>query len=573
MTIVREPPIEELWMKRRAFLQTTAAGVVWSALSRPTGAEHARIAQKRFVRVQDNGYFAFADGEVFLPLGGFYGNFVHHVEAGKVTEKRFGSIRDSSEAEKRAWFQVLADNGVNCLRIMSRDHTRRGINEWDRVGAINEQLLTTWEDYWNIALEYGIRILPTIHESFYATYAPYRNADVMKSMVVPLYSAEELGRVPDYRRRLLDGKPIGPREMYYDADIVQARRDYVNALIPRLAEHPSIFCYELENEQEVGIFDWTNQNIEWIRQHDAQTPIGISHSGAGLMTADPIPHARRTKIDFYSYHIYPVDRVCQPELDYGMAVSLLARYAMCGVPAGVGESGSHIIANGPTGRWRQALARDTVWMPFLAGNNHVLFWDGAQPEVSACKAVAEAARLLELAAFRRKKPLIAVNVTHPLDDDIYFRGEAGYALYTRMGRYENHFARLGVEFDYCFDDAGYDTVLSGKEFEAHEPVARPFVLSPGYQLRSLTSADDQVVVAYIRNEGQSVRIGKDWHAGWVRQPAPAEFHLTIRLPGTYEGFLHTFDEETREDVRINGEGRIDKKDATDRDYWLYLRRV
>jgi hypothetical protein len=164
-------------------------------------------------------------------------------------------------------------------------------------------------------------------------------------------------------------------------------------------------------------------------------------------------------------------------------------------------------------------------------------------------------------------------VAHPLDDDIYFRGEAGYALYTQMGRYENHFTRLGVEFDYCFDDAGYETVLPGNQFEAHEPAARPFVLSPGYQLRSLTGADDRVVVAYIRNEGQYVRIGKDWHAGWVRQPAPAEFHLTIRLPGTYEGFLHTFDEETREDVRIDGEGRIDKKDATDRDYWLYLRRV
>lgn len=560
-------------MKRRTFLQTAAASVAWNVLSRSAGSADEGAAPKRFLSIQDNGYFAFAGGEAFLPLGGFYGNFVHRVEEGVITEERFGSIRDSSAAEKRAWFQTLADNGVNCLRIMSRDHTRRGVDEWDRVGALNEQLLNTWEEYWDVALEYGIHIWPTIHESFYATYAPYRNAEVMKSMVVPLYSAEEIAQVPDYRRRLLDGKPIGPQEMYSDADMVLARRDYVNALIPRLREHPSILWYELENEQEVGIFDWTNQNIEWIRQHDTQTPIGISHSGAGLMTADPIPHARRTGIDYYSYHIYPVDRVCQPELDYGLAVSMLARYAMCGVPAGAGESGSHILPDGPTGQWRQALARDTVWMPFLSGNNHIMFWDGAQPEVTACKAVAEAARLLKLSTFRRKKPPIAVNVAHGLDDDIYFRSEPGYALYTNMGRYEAHFARLGVEFDYCFDDAGYDTVLPGSQFEPYEPGTRPFVLSPGYQMRSLTGADDNTVVAYIRNQGESVRVGKDWHAGWVRKPTPATFDLTIRLPGTYEGFLHTFDAETRQDVRIDGEGRIGTQEATERDYWLYLRRV
>jgi hypothetical protein len=560
-------------MYRRSFLKTVAGSAALSIFGGPTPAQQGDGAKKRFVKVQDNGYFVFEDGEPLLPLGGFYGNFVHRVEDGLITDKRIASIRDSSEAEKRAWFQVLAENGVNCLRIMSRDHTHRGVDEWDRVGAINEPLLETWEDYWNVALEYGIHILPTIHESFYAGYAPYRNPEVMKTMVVPLYNADEMAGLPDYRRRLLDGKPIGPREMYYDEDVVRARKDYVDALIPRLREHPSVLFYELENEQEVGIFDWTNRNIEWIRQHDPKTPIGISHSGAGLMTADPIPHARRTKIDFYSYHIYPVDRVCQAELDYGMAVSLLARYAMCGVPAGSGESGSHIIQDGPTGPWRCALARDTAWMPFLSGNNHIMFWDAAQPEVAACKAVAEAARLLNLAAFRRKKPSIAVNVAHPLDDDIHFRSEAGYTLYTNMGRYENHFTRLGIEFDYCFDDAGYDTVLPGNLFEAYEPAARPFILSPGYQMRSLTSADDRVVVAYIRNQGAYVKIGKDWHSGWVRRPAPAKFELTIRLPGAYEGFLHTFDEETREDVRMDGEGRIGKQVPADRDYWLYLRRV
>ncbi|HJN18141.1 MAG TPA: hypothetical protein QGH10_21760 [Armatimonadota bacterium] len=563
-------------MERRRFLQTTAIGLTAGMAGQLASADPAEgeVRQvKRFLSVQENGYFAFDDGEPFLPLGGFYGNFVHRVEEGQVLEDRIGSIRDSSEAEKRAWFQLLAENGVNCLRIMSRDHNKRGVDEWDKVGALNEPLLETWEQYWDVALEYGIRILPTIHESFYATYAPYRNPETMSAMVVPLYGEGEIAKLPDYRRRLLEGKPIDAQGTYADPDMIRARNDYVDALIPRLREHPSILLYELENEQEIGIYDWTNRNIAWIREHDAKTPVCISHSGAGLMTADPIPHSRRTGIDFYSYHIYPVDRVCQPEFDYGMAVSMLARYAMLGVPAGAGEAGSHILEGGPDGRWRYAIARDTAWMPFLSGNNHIMFWDAAHPEVVACKGVSEAAELLELAGFRRKRPGIAVDVSHPLDDDIHFRGEEGYALYTNMGRYENHFARLGVDFDYTFGGEGYDTVLPGDRFEPHAPEARPFVLSAGYQMKSLSSASDDVLVAYIRNEGENVHVGKDWFAGWVRKPVPARFELDVTLPGTYEGFLHTFDDESREDVRIDGQGRLAKPGPTDRDFWLYLRRV
>lgn len=555
-------------MDRRDFLKTAvAAGAVASA----TSATGKASPMKRHLSVRSDGYFAFEDGEVFLPIGGFYGNFVHRVADGEVTGDRFESIRRSSEAEKRAWFEVLAQNGVNCLRIMSRDH-KYGADEWDKVGAVNEALLETWEQYWEVALEYGIHILPTIHESFYADYAPYRNPDVMKEMAARLYSAEELAQLPDYRRRLLAGKPIDAYGMYYDQDMVRARKDYVDALIPRLRENPSILFYELENEQEVGIYDWTNRNIEWIRAHDEQTPIGISHSGAGLMTADPIPHARRTGIDFYSYHIYPINRVCQEQLDYGMAVSMLARYAKCGAPPGVGEAGSHIITGGPKGRWRNACARDTIWMPFLSGNNHLFFWDAKQPEVVSCKAVAEAARLLDLRSFRRKTPAVSVDVSHALEDDLHFRTDQGYSLYANMGRYENHFASLGVDFDYCLGGDGYATMLPGGTFEPHAPTTRPFVVSPGYQLKYLLAEDDSRLVAFIRNRGENVKIGGE-PSSWVRKPTRTSFRLDVALPGEYEGFLHTFDDETRETVRINGEGTIAKAEDTDCDFWLFLTRV
>jgi len=536
----------------------------------PAGAKRG----KRFLTIGSNRYFTFEDGQAFLPLGGFYGNFVHEVKDGVIQAQRFGSIRQSSEKQKRAWFQALADNGVNCLRIMSRDHAKRGVDEWDIVGAVNGPLLAEWEKYWRIALEYGIYILPTIHESFYATYSPYRNRGVMKNMVLPLYSKEELAKLPAYRRRLLEGKQIDqPMDMYSDPDIVKAREDYVNALILRLRDNPSILFYELENEQATGIYDWTNMNIDWIRRHDAKTPICISHSGEGLLTADPIPHTRRTKIDFYSWHVYPVGRASTKEFDYGLAVSMLSRYANMGVPAGPGEACSDAIARDCDWDWRRALARDVAWYPFLSGCNAVLFWDAPQPEVEAFKVLSEIVGMLPLGTLKRKRPAIAVDVSHSLADDLYFRSDEGYRTYTTMGQYEEHFADLGVEFDYTLDGNGYKTVLDGHKFTDFSPPARPFVLSEGYQLRHLTAHDDSICVAYIRNRGDYVHIGKGWRSGWVRKPKTADFELEVNLNGSYEGFFHDFNTGVRRAVAFKDKGVFREPSKTDHDFLLFLARV
>jgi len=554
-------------------LDSNGLGSEGETLSRPVSTTEA-TRRKRFLKILPNGYFAFEDGDAYLPLGGLYGNFVHPVSDGVIQQKRFGSIRQSSESQKRAWFRALADNGVNCLRIMSRDHAGKGVDEWDIVGAVNEPLLAEWEAYWRVALEYGIYILPTIHESFYANYAPYRNRHVMKQMVRPLYADDVLRALPEYRRRFIEGRQIDrPMDMYSDPDIIKCRKDYVDALIPRLRENPSILFYELENEQATGIYDWTNMNIDWIRAHDTKTPICISHSGAGLLTADPIPHSRNTKIDFYSWHIYPVDRVSTKALDYGLAVSMIARYSRLGVPAGAGESTSDAIAALTDWDWRRALARDVAWFTFLSGSNAVLFWDAPQPEVEAFKVLAEVAGLIDLRTFRRKRPDIAVDVSHSLADDQYFRSDAGYKTYTAMGRYEEHFTGLGVEFDYSLGARGHKTVLDGHTFEPFAPPERPFTVSAGYQLRYMMHEDESVCVAYIRNRGDYVHIGKGWRSGWVRKPKAAGFEMEVKLEGRYEGFFHNFNTGARRAVSFNGQGALKDPSKADHDYLLFLRKV
>ena len=552
-------------------------GLTGALLAQPSEETDAMSPErsKQFLHILPNGYFAWQDGTAYLPLGGFYGNFVHKVVDGEVTDERIGSIRNSTPDEKRAWFEVLAQHGVNMLRIMSRDHADEGVDEWDIVGAVNDPLLADWEAYWEIAREYDIHILTTIHESFYATYAPYRNADVMERMVRrPHYTNEDLAALPDYRRRFLEGDVIEDHDsMYTDPDLIRVREDYVDALIPRLRENPSIVLYELENEQAVGIYDWTNTNIEWIRRHDTRTPIGISHSGTGLWTADPVAHARKTDIDFYSYHLYPVDRVTTETLDYGTAVSLMARYAMLAGPAGVGESGSHILADSPTGAWRRALARDLVWFAFLSGNNHIMFWDGGHAEVVACGELAEVLEDIDLAQLERARPSIAINVDHPLDDDQFFLTDDGQRMYAIMGQYEDHFMDLGVEFDYVLGESdAYDTVLPGDAFSPITPDARPFDVPEGYQMRTLRSADDSLIVAYIRNRGETHSFGEGWHTGWLRKPVAVPFQLGINLPGSYEGYIRALESGYREDLVIDGAGIIGNGDPSNDDYVLFLQK-
>lgn len=559
---------------------TVMALVMWmtgSLLGAPAE-ESTKMADqqsKRFLHVLPNGYFAWEDGFAYLPLGGFYGNFVHKVADGKATDERVGSIRDTTPEEKRAWFKVLAENGVNCLRIMSRDHASGGVDEWDIVGAVNEPLLRDWEAYWAIAREYGISILTTIHESYYADYAPYRNREVMLQTVTGKhYTEEQIATLPEYRRRFLQGDVVadGP-SMYTDADMVAARKDYVDALIPRLRENPSVLLYELENEQETGIYDWTNLNIDWIRRSDTKTPIGISHSGTGLFHADPLPHAQKTGIDWYSYHIYPVDQVTNEALDYGAAVSMMARYVMIAGAAGVGESGSHILSNGPTGAWRRALARDVVWLTFLSGNNHVMFWDGGHEEVVACGELSRVLADIDLAKLVRKRSSIAVNVDHPMDDDLFFRSEDGRRMYAAMGQYEDHYMAMGVEFDYVLGQPdGYAAVLPGDSFQPAEPEERLFDVPEGYQLRHMRSDDDGLIVAYIRNRGETAKTGEGWHTGWLRKPVAAPFRLGLDLPGAYEGYLLALESGVREAVSIDHTGSVGSGSTGTDDYVLFLRK-
>jgi len=137
----------------------------------------------------------------FLPIGGLYANRVHVVKDGTCLGLVSEGLEDVSDAEARDWFAYLHANGVTALRGMLRDHTRRGTEPMDIVGRVNMPLLRRWEHLMVLARPYGIRFLVTLHESWYATYAAYFNAQVLQSCVLRRYTEAELRDLPPYRRR------------------------------------------------------------------------------------------------------------------------------------------------------------------------------------------------------------------------------------------------------------------------------------------------------------------------------------------------------------------------------------
>jgi len=142
-----------------------------------------------------------------------------------------------------------------------------------------------------------------------------------------------------------------------------------------------------------------------------------------------------------------------------------------------------------------------------------------------------------------------------------------------MGQYEDHFMALGVEFDYVLGPSdAYETVLPGDAFEAYTPEERLFDVPEGYQVRHLRSDDDGLIIAYIRNRGETRQVGEGWHSGWLRKATPAPFRLGLRLPGAYAGYLLALEAGVREEVSIDGTGSVGSGEPSVDDYVLFLRK-
>lgn len=527
------------------------------------------------IQLLPNGYFAYADGRPFVPLGGFYANWVQ-TETPDGEWNKHNSFTDTTDEQKRRWMQYLHDNGVTAIRMMLRTHRPQGTEPMDIGGRVNPALFAETLRYMDLAREFDLQFQLVLHEDYDKTV--YFNEKHLRTYALPAWDRLELNTLmPAQRRFLRDVNLISTaHDRYYDFDAIACQDAFAREIIMKLRNIPQAFAYELENEMVDCPAIWANHAIDVIRRNDAKTPVCVSHAGGGLTTADPLWWHRNTKIDFYNYHLYASGWPTTAEIDYGAAIDILTRYGrMCG-PSMLGESSGDEFSAHPSKDTRRWVMRDIIWLALTNGNPGVFFWNARGAEVREFKLARQAMAQLNLATFKRLKPEIGIDVSHALNDDRWFRTPEGRNAYLMMGRYAQHYLSQGVDFDFTVKPAGYAKSCSLKKFAPPEPSKRFFEVGKGWQLSHLAGDDWREGLIYVRNlagieKWEFASAGRH-NEQFLRKRAKTPLRLTFQLPeGRYDVQLYDLDEQKVSSQVIAGNGRLDLG-VTDHDFALILKR-
>ena len=478
------------------------------------------------ITIGPNRFFQHPNGTPFVPLGGLYANWVHKVANGVAGDGISLSFTDATDDQLRAWFSYLHDNGINSLRAMLRDHVAKGCEPMDIVGRVNPSLLRRWEHMMQLARPFGIRFLVTLHESWYATYAAYHNADTLTACVLPYYTPAELAALPAYRRRFLVDKRMLEQTTgaLSDPDVMACQRDYLTDLIPRLRANPDIYAYEIENEQPNGFFRWTTEQIRLVHELDPVTPVCVSHLGVDSLAWASVP-----RLDFFTYHVYPGGSNTTREMDYGTAMAIAARYSRLGKPAFSGEAIGDDSGKA-TPEARHLGARDCLWSQIMGGAIGCYFWNTWDEEMKEFRLAGQVLGEFDLTRLRRARPRLAFDVTHPLTDDAYFQGVPGRAMHAALGRATRECFRRGIDFDLTFTPNRYAVALKPDDLAALGRLSSEVQVPAGYEVQYLLSEDGKSFLCYLRNIADTALIQPDPASGWTRSRAKTSLEVTLHIP-------------------------------------------
>ena len=527
------------------------------------------------IRLLPNGYFACADGRPFVPLGGFYANWVQS-ETPDGEWGKLQSFTDTTDEQKCRWMEFLQQQGVTTMRFMLRTHRREGTEPMDVIGRVNQDLLAEAVRYLDLARRFDLQFQLVLHEDY--TKPAYFHREHFRRYCLPRFVGEDLDALPPEQRRFIrDSDLIAPiSAKYTDPDVIACQDRYARELLAVLRTNPQVFAYELENEMVECPASWANHAIATIRAADPLTPVCVSHGGDGLATADPLWWHRQVRLDFYNYHLYPHYRTTTPDIDYGAAANVLTRYGrMCG-PSLLGESSGDQFSQHPSVETRRFVMRDLIWMSLCNGNPGVLFWNARGPEVREFKPARDAMRQLDLVTFQRARPEIGIDVRFTATDDKYFHTPAGVAAYAMLGRYAQHYASQGVDFDLTLEPDKYALRATLQDFRPPQPTRRPLRSGPGWQLNYLARQDYGELLVYVRNfagtelwecqlEGHPCR-------QYLRRRTPAPLNIALRLPpGQYETTLYDLDRQHTENRIVAADGNLELG-TTDHDFALVLKR-
>jgi len=497
------------------------------------------------VRKQHTGYFGTVGDGAFVPLGGFYGVWVPRPAGpGEEEGRQIGAFTEASEEDVLHWFGFLQQQGITAIRMMLRTHNAQGTEAMDIGGRVNRKLFAKTLRYLDLARRFGLRFLFTLHDDY--DKPVYCNPQHLRAFALPAFAGEDLDALPPYQRRFIrDQKLLTPPERYTDPDAIACQDQYTREIVGYLRDNPTLFAWELENEMVDCPGAWVDHQARLIRAVDPASPICVSHGGGGLVTADPLWWTTQTQIDFYTYHLYPLGQTTEA-MDYGIAVDVLARYGRMAGMCFLGESAGDEFSSFPPERDfdRRGIMRDIIWLSLVNGNPGVFFWNARGYEVEQFRLAREVMDQVDWTTWERRRPGIAVLVNHPLNDDKYYRSAAGQADLAMMGRYSRHFLSAGTPFDFALSGDGYVATCDLTEF-APPMTAGGMGVSPGFQLASLTRADEAEGLVYVRNfAGVQPWEVKEGQTMWLRQRAEAE--LEVRLARAHPAVARVWDLDTGE---------------------------
>jgi hypothetical protein len=494
------------------------------------------------VALTPTGYITI-NGELFLPLGGFYANWPSGLPTANGKIARSVDLFPcgpkpyphgfpwSAEVEQQVntYLDLCQKNGVTALRLMLRN--------MDIVGRVDPVQLKATLHLFDLARPRGIRFNVALFEDY--TKPPYVTEAIIDKICLPHYTPAELAALPPHRARFLVDKHIvsSAAARYHDPDAIQCQKDYLDELIPILAGREDVLCYEFENEMVRPPMSWCREIAAYIRTIDPHTPV----------LGNPGPHEwpepwrwRDSTVDLFSYHPYNNGN---QDVDHGAVIFMRSKWAAATeIPFYTGEGGIN------QNRWQKDIKkvpnefsmrgiRDQIWLSMACGATGSLMWTAdCEAEMAEFGKVLPALKAvgIDLKTLQRRQPRVVM--TMPPDSN-KANGNAyrlGYELLAR-----------GVDFDVRpeGDAKGYDVRVDGANPDLPPGLRAEFFFpEKGWQLAALVSATGDQALVYLRNVAGGIRNYGEKRACWLRTPAPAEAAINL-LGGEWQQ-VRAFDLDT-----------------------------
>jgi len=558
----------------------------------PAAETAARNSRRGLVTLGDNGYFAFENGEPFLPWG-LFGSEIYTALAKRDLEATgplvwwshvpsggdAGNNSEPQDCSEQAWedyFAYCAGCGITALRLFTYGYATPagGAGYYfslDAVGKVHPVLWDKLDRFMTAGYRHGIRFLFTLVASpDWTPYVRHSRPDHPENQVLHearrQYAEPELATISPARRRfLVDERTVeisnafDNAPFFEDADVAVCVEGYLRELLPRLKDDPRVFALEIMNET------FPVKHPEWARDHVVRLcrelapgrPVTLSHTlGSGVQSLAAADFIGTAGLDCYNWHSY-----------FGVNSPLTADLAMnclyynAPVPGFPTEGPAYYggakkeTVNEPL---RRLAIRDYLWLPLVTGCPGSVLWAPENSAVSPWeweelrtfhRAVRDLAQQVDFATLRRRRPAVGLSLDLP----------QGLRL-----AYSSYLLRRGIPFEFAADVSRYEHPVNGPiSLSDFRKLSAPVIVLGSDCAPCLVDEELTNLLIYIPNYRQ----GK-------RGEGERTVELLTDLPaGRYEVRACNLDALTASTGAVPGRGRLTIAANSAHDFVVWLHKT